>query len=473
MILDSDTVTELALKDIHDSVLLTYEVERISANSNALDDLISQSQLRAEELRASIVETDSAIDEKTPIADKLDYALAASCGVLTGLIDIFLVGKPGESPLGEWTDKQFDEAVKKFARFSGWNPGDGNADGLNSAIGYLEKKFKVNYDQIHWRSLEQVVKDLTPKNHHMKSLGHSPDIFGLFFSILDQFRGTSTFISRGEIIIGTADFELKGNSVPAKIFCGFCNWFGHLISDMAGSSGSALRGTRGAGISMPFYEFLGMLEFGSIGEDKQTIAQLMTKVYEEGYDFRFMATQAIPVGINEVLIRFIYMLKRHYYHHLSWKDSLPFGNNPTLQRMLLAGQGTLEAIDIADAVIRGVTQQNPVEFVLRLNIVGVGRVSLLLFGEVKNDVARLQLMSERSHLVHELMNEQGIIAECRIAQNWHSLYGAFDAISRAALETNNLYTDAFAQLVSTHESTDAFIEKLGSAVDDLKQPREK
>ena len=37
----------------------------------------------------------------TPECDKLDYILSASSGALCGIIDVFLVGKPGESPLGD------------------------------------------------------------------------------------------------------------------------------------------------------------------------------------------------------------------------------------------------------------------------------------------------------------------------------------------------------------------------------------
>jgi hypothetical protein len=238
------------------------------------------------------------------------------------------------------------------------------------------------------------------------------------------------------------------------------------MSDMAGSSSGSGRGT---GIPMPFYELFELMEFGKIGKDKQAIAQLMTRVFEKGYDFRFMTSQAIPVGINEVLIRLIYALKRHYCHRLSWKDSMPFGNNPTLQRMLLVGQGTLEAIDIADAAVRGIAAGNPIELLLRLNAVGVGRVTLLVFGEARNDVVQLQLKNERSRLVHELMNELDLIVECRLAQTWYPLYDAFDEINKAALEADNHYSGAFKRLTGTHASVNDSLETLGASLSDLKK----
>ena len=36
--------------------------------------------------------------------DKIDYALAASSGAWCGILDMFFVGKPGETPLGNITD---------------------------------------------------------------------------------------------------------------------------------------------------------------------------------------------------------------------------------------------------------------------------------------------------------------------------------------------------------------------------------
>ena len=47
-------------------------------------------------------------------------------------------------------------------------------------------------------------------------------------------------------------FELAGNGVPSKFFCAFINCFGHNISDMSGSSGSA---NRGMGLPSPFWAY--------------------------------------------------------------------------------------------------------------------------------------------------------------------------------------------------------------------------
>lgn len=94
---------------------------------------------------------------------------------------------------------------------------------------------------------------MSTKNHHIKSLSHSPDIIGLFFSVLNQFTSTSSFVSGGKLVtIKTESFELQGNNLVSKVFCGIVNWFGHIMSDVAGSSGSRGNIGRGSGVAIPF-----------------------------------------------------------------------------------------------------------------------------------------------------------------------------------------------------------------------------
>mgnify|MGYP000811151476 FL=1 len=74
----------------------------------------------------NIQETVNSVNALRPQCDKLDYILSASAGALCGIVDIFLVGKPGESPIGNLTDKWFDNRTKDFAKLCGW---DGGEDG--------------------------------------------------------------------------------------------------------------------------------------------------------------------------------------------------------------------------------------------------------------------------------------------------------------------------------------------------------
>ena len=76
--------------------------------------------------------------------------IAGTCGVIGGLIDILFVGMPSDSKLGNVADEQANKITEKFAEFVGWDKDKAVEKGKNttaSAIGYLEGKFKINYDQ--------------------------------------------------------------------------------------------------------------------------------------------------------------------------------------------------------------------------------------------------------------------------------------------------------------------------------------
>lgn len=318
---------------------------------------------------------------KNADCDIYDYMIAGTCGSIGGLIDILFVGAPGDSKLGDIADKQANNITEKFAEFVGWDKDKAvkkGKDTTKSAIGYLEGKFKINYDQATTNGKNGtggLVKNLSASNHHLKSLGHSPDLIGLFFSILNQFTSTSSFIDQGKIItIDTETFELQGDNFIAKIFCGFANWFGHLMSDWVGSSGAS---GRGSGVPIPFYNLFLRMNFGEFGQHKQTFATITTKVFESGYDARHAMAMAVPVLTTELLVRFMYTMKAHFYHQKDWRDSIPNGNIPELRRMLLVGHGALCLIDGVDAYIRSGGEM--VTFLSRTNLlawVRFGQLSL-------------------------------------------------------------------------------------------------
>lgn len=323
-------------------------------------------------------ENRSLLKEKNK-CDKFDYLAAVACGAIGGLVDIFLVGTPGNSGIGRWTDGQVDNAVKGFAKMVGWSPQEAQVGNVNSAIGYLEKRFKVNYDQRHTVDVGGAFQ-MSTKNHHMLSLSHSPDIVGLFFSLLNQFTSTSSFIANGQLIqIKTDTFELQGGNFIAKLFCGVANWFGHIMSDIAGSSGST---QRGSGVVMPFYELFGICKFGrfSVGKDKQDLATIATRAFQEGYDFRFGLAQAIPVIVTDLSIRLIWALRRRFQYGLPLKECMPTQKHADLRIMLLFGNGTLCIMDGIDAAVR--SGGNFLAFFMRLNLVAWFRLVTLVLKEV-------------------------------------------------------------------------------------------
>lgn len=311
--------------------------------------------------------------------DKYDYLIAVGCGAVAGMVDIFLVGSPGDSVLGNWTDAQVDKVVMTFAKTCGWSPREGKEKSVASAIGFLETKFPVNYDQRHSGDVNNLF-NMSTKNHRMKSLAHAPDIIGLFFSILNQFTSTSTFLSNGQLItIETNTYELQGHNFISKLFCGVANWFGHIMSDVAGSSGAK---GRGSGVVIPFYELFQLCDFGSfqVGKNRNTLATVATKVFQEGYDARFGVTMAIPVVLCDLSIKLVWAIKHHFYHKKPLAECIPTKRHDDLRIMLIIGDGTLCLMDGADAAIR--SGGNWVNFFLRLNIVAWFRLVSLVFREV-------------------------------------------------------------------------------------------
>ena len=365
---------------------------------------IDEALAQAEAELVVLNETVESIKELKPQCDKLDYILAASSGALCGVIDIFLVGKPDESPLGDITDKWFANRTIDFVKLCGYK---GDKNSLSSAINFLEEKFKIPYDQSVGGGIFRELINLTPSNHHSKSLGHNPTLLGLFFSILNQFTNTSDFVSNGELIsLNNSDgkFELQGKNIPSKLFCGIANWIGHLISDVSGSSGSK---GRGMGIPSPIWAWSNdVIAIKAklnipVTEFDKSVNELALKLFKKGYDVRFQTTQAIPVFINEMIVRLLYSIRRLIGYYISvpkndrswgllWKSCEPF-SNATVKRMLTVAHGTFCIIDIGDATIRGfekgIGSFNVFEFVLRLNVVGVGRFAISLYGETKRAIS--------------------------------------------------------------------------------------
>lgn len=347
--------------------------------------------------------------------DRLDYILAASIGALCGVIDVFLVGKPGKSPIGDVTDQWFADRTIAFAKMC--HPKKKDFDSLESAVRFLEKKFSVPYDQTGIGDAGRVIFGLNAKNHHFKSLAHNPSLLGLFFSILDQFTNTSHFITDGQLIsLQQADegWYLQGENVPGKLFCGFVNWFGHLMSDVSGSNSSAKSGKRGMGIPSPLWTWTNdiiaikaKLGINATDFDKR-LNEFALHIFEQGYDARFQVAQAIPVFVNELLVRFVYSIRRligcltemkdvEMSFQAVWNKCEPF-SNATVKRMLMVAHGTFCLVDLGDAAgrgfITGAGTFNVGEFVLRLNIVGIGRFSISLYGEAKRAVSYVGAQQE-------------------------------------------------------------------------------
>lgn len=311
--------------------------------------------------------------------DKYDFLMGAVAGVFSGLLDVFFVGVPGDSILGSWTDKKTGELVMKFAKFQGYSPKGGEHD-LQNAVQFLERTYKVNYDQAKSLDTDYMVDHMTMKNHHLKSIGHNPDLIGLCFSIMDQFQGKSSFMCNGKIIRIDSAYQLEGSNFVSKVYAGAGNWFGHIMSDIAGSSGAIGNGNRGSGIPIPFYQMFNMCNIGEFGQYRQPLSTIMVQVFEKGYDLRHGLAMAIPVIIGDLLTMLSWSLKRRFYHKWEWKSCIPSDNYKSYRRMQLVNKAAFCLVDGVDAYLRG--GGNPVATILRMNLIAWLQLVKLILKEI-------------------------------------------------------------------------------------------
>lgn len=447
---------------------------------------IADAMAKAEAEIIVLNETVDSIKGLKPDCDKLDYILAASSGALCGIIDIFVVGTPGESSIGDITDNWFAARTMDFAKLC--HPDKKNFDSLDSALRFLEKDFKVPYDQTGLGDAGRIVFDLTAKNHHFKSLAHNPNLLGLFFSILDQFSNASHFVTDGQLItLYQADekWEMQGSNILSKLFCGFANWIGHLISDVSGSLSSAAKGNRGTGLPSPLWTWMNDIiaiksKLGlSVTETEKAMNELALNIFERGYDIRYQTAQAIPVLMNELFVRLIYAIRRLFryfteapkteysFAHM-WKKCDPF-SNATVKRMLAVAHGTFCLIDVGDAVgrsfVAGGGTFNTVEFVLRLNVVGAGRFVISLYGETRQAIFYNHARRESDFVSNEMVIVTNYIEGLKILarqyDDSHLLMFTRD------FEKSDAYVEAFGKSVMLAELRNVPTDKILKSKSDI------
>lgn len=347
--------------------------------------------------------------------DGIELIAAVACGVLGGAVDILFVGAPNDGkPLEAWADKKADNAVQRFARMTGWHPSSSEQDDVAHAIGYLEKTFKVNYDQRYGADVGYLF-DMDTRNHHFKSLAHSPDPVGLFFSLVNQFTSTATFVSEGQLITiktdgfrpedkgrGKVGVELYGRTFESKIICGFVNWIGHVMSDIAGSSVVERMPGYGMGVAAPLCELLQFCKFGNFDfeNDAGDLAELAARVFQDGYDARYALSLGIPVLVTDLLIKLVWAIKRRFQEKRPLGECLPAKENDGLRTMLLVGTGTLCVMDGADAFVQSGGGANTVALASRINYIAWLRLAMLVVRElgirldIKRDIEAMKALNE-------------------------------------------------------------------------------
>ena len=383
---------------------------------------------------------DVELDKYTNQADKLDYIVAAASGLIAGVIDIFFVGEFSLKEGYEWSSEKINSFVEHVAKFTGYK-----GDGLEGAIRHLEK-YGAPSDSVY-------NKLGGAKQHHLRDFAHHASPIGLIFSLLTQFTehayGTNEY---GVFMppVRITDLTYIGKTIPQKILFGVFYWMLHMASDMAGSNKTAGGGT---GIPGPILSIVKLFSSLPIFNDENEVNELSKKVSKlfngtlladrdlngkilkdldgkpmiNKIDLRGelgilhqIGKQAVPIIINESLVRVFYFLNRlinelkekNTVKEIEWEKTLPFGNR-TIERMLTVSIGTFVAIDTADAVIEGAVRSmgNGAEFgkqtVLRLNFVGIGRFTVAIGTDVVMGIKKNRKMKEKMKLKNEALYLSG------------------------------------------------------------------
>ena len=124
-----------------------------------------------------------------------------------------------------------------------------------------------------------------------------------------------------------------------------------------------------------------------------------------------LGRQAIPVIINECIVRGFYFARRLFNEikendvkcvsdlkNINWKNTLPFKNR-TIVRMLTISTSTFMAFDVADAAIR--SGGFNASCILRINFVGVGRFALAIGTDIGMGIKKNKKEKERSAALSE------------------------------------------------------------------------
>ena len=259
--------------------------------------------------------------------DALDYGICALAGIIGGAVDILMVGIPEvgkdgveAGPLSDFIRKKFNE---KF-------PPEEMEKLANS------KKSKVSYDAQDNRNTSQNIEGLSSYYHRLLSLGHDP-FLGFVVGVFDIMTGRMTTIDKAGKIV-SQKMACYADRREANIFKSIAKQFTHLKSDI----------TTSMGLPVPMMAVFNLFQFGSIGEEEQTIAEIVQGMYYEGYDFIHFCSMTIPVMLVEVIVRMLYAAKKIKEGN-SIKDSIPFSldreKNLKLASMLFIAHSAATAIN--------------------------------------------------------------------------------------------------------------------------------
>ena len=259
--------------------------------------------------------------------DGKDYLCASVSGIIAGVVDIVLTGG-GTAALG-----------KKLLSVLG-APEEDSPDAPKVSFDYTPRQGEG-----------------ARGNHRSNSASHHVSLGGFIAAIRDVLNGTSTHVVGGElkswvnVTKGVAkqmrDFHQGGGPVGVAIrvlqaaFVVLRHWW----SDVNTPHGLP-------GPMMFLAKFFEVGSFSFAGEENLTLAELAHKLYGAGLDMRRFIGDSITVVVNEVLVRFLHMLRglsdgMRLGEALRWAA----GKSPRLRASLTVAHGITAAVNASKVIL--------------------------------------------------------------------------------------------------------------------------
>ena len=210
----------------------------------------------------------------------VDVVVSVVAGVVASIIDIVLVGTPEIVKVYRGGENFDGSVLTKLIRKAG-------EDGpLKDLTEWLSDKCKVPYDV-------SALKDtVAPNNHRLRNFGHDP-LIGLLFAVVDIILGTATVIDDSghiKIIVRDKDYP-EYQKWLAVVY-----YLGHLISDVCTARGLPIPGSI-------------LTQFFAKEGDEESLARVVERMYNDGYDLRHLASMSTPVAVKNLIVdAYLYFL---------------------------------------------------------------------------------------------------------------------------------------------------------------------
>ena len=311
----------IVLKDWQDIV---SDAERQVGDACELEDLFTEEELRENSEAIRLLNREF---NDLHRLDKFDVGIAALAAIVGAIVDIVLVGIPTKGPDGLEAGPLSDFIRKKFDE--GFSPEE--MEKLANS-----KKSKVSFDAQDNRNTTEYVEGLSSYYHRLLSLGHDP-LLGFVFGVYDIMHGTMTTIDKSGKFVCQV-MENYADRKESDVVSAIAKQIIHFKSDI----------TTSMGLPAPLMGLFNLLQFGNIGEEEQTIAEIVQGMYYEGFDFIHFCSQSMSVIVIELIVRLGYSIKRIKEGN-KVKDSIPISLNrskhPKLATMLFIGHTGATAVN--------------------------------------------------------------------------------------------------------------------------------